>query len=66
MTTKRYDLLRHLRRHPAPSIAALARALGRECRRVPQDVEALTALDLIDRAHDLRAPFDTIQATIRL
>ena len=66
MTKKRYELLRHLHHHPAVSIAALARAIGRDYKRVHEDVEVLAELGLIERAHGVSAPFDTIEATIRL
>jgi hypothetical protein len=41
MTGERYRLLRHLHAHPEPSVSALARALGRQYRRVHADVAAL-------------------------
>ena len=41
LTPRRLELLRHLRRHAAPSIAELARALGRDYKRVHADVAAL-------------------------
>ncbi len=67
MTPKRLDLLRHLHRRPAASIAALARDLGRDYRRVHGDVEALVAAGLIDRGADgLRAEYAAIQADIAL
>jgi predicted transcriptional regulator len=49
MTPKRLALLRHVHRHPARSIRALAAALGRDYRRVHADVEALAAAGLLDR-----------------
>lgn len=67
MTTKRLELLRHLHRHPETSIAALARALGRDYKRVHEDVEALTAAGLIERDEEgLRADYDEIAATIAM
>jgi len=66
MTKRRYELLRHLRQHPAPSVAALARAVGRDYKRIHEDVEALAEIGLIERDHGLSAPFDTIEATLRL
>ena len=44
MTTKRFQLLRHLHVSPEVSVAALARSLGRDYKRVHEDVEALSAL----------------------
>jgi predicted transcriptional regulator len=49
MTPKRLALLRHVHRHPARSIRALAAALGRDYRRVHADVEALAGAGLLDR-----------------
>jgi predicted transcriptional regulator len=67
MTDKRHELLRHLHREPAPSIRALARALGRDYKRVHVDVEALTAASLVEqRGGLLRADYDEIQAVIRV
>lgn len=43
LTAKRYDLLRHVHRHPVPNVAALARELDRDYRRVHEDVVILRA-----------------------
>lgn len=65
MTEKRYELLRHLHRHPAPSIRALSRDLGRDFKRVHEDVTALEAIGLIERQGGvLRADYDEIRAAI--
>jgi predicted transcriptional regulator len=62
MTPKRLELLRHVHRHPARSIRALAAALGRDYRRVHPDVEALAAAGLSDRdEHGLRADYRTVK-----
>jgi|SRR5215472_17602778 len=66
MTEKRFELLRYVRRHPARSVAALARDIGRDYKRVHEDVEALTEIGLIERDQGLRVPFDQIQATISI
>ena len=67
MTPKRLELLRHVHRRPAASIAALARELGRDYRRVHDDVESLAAAGLIDRTGDrLHADYETIQADIAM
>ena len=69
MTKKRYELLRYVRRHPVRSVAALARNIGRDYKRVHEDVEALTEIGLIERGvglRGLRAPFDQIQTTISI
>lgn len=49
LTPKRYELIRHLRKNAEPSIRALARSLGRDVKRVHQDVTALEELGLIQR-----------------
>jgi predicted transcriptional regulator len=67
LTPKRLALLRHIHRHPATSIAALARMVGRDYKRVHEDVELLTAAGLIDRNEgQVRAEYDEIRATIAL
>jgi predicted transcriptional regulator len=66
MTEKRYELLRYVRHHPVRSIAALARDIGRDYKRVHEDVEALAEIGLIERDRGLRAPFDQIRATISI
>ena len=67
MTEKRYELLRRLHERPAVSIRALARDLGRDFKRVHEDVAALEAIGLIEREGGLlRADYDEIHASIRL
>jgi len=67
MTEKRYALLRRLHEHPAVSIRALARDLGRDFKRVHEDVAALESIGLIEReGGELRADYDEIRASIRL
>jgi predicted transcriptional regulator len=67
MTGERYRLLRHLHKHPEPSVSALARALGRQYRRVHADVAALEQAGLLDRSKgSVRATADRIRADIRL
>jgi predicted transcriptional regulator len=67
MTGERYRLLRHLHKHPEPSVSALARALGRQYRRVHADVAALEQAGLLDRSEGaVRATADRIKADIRL
>jgi len=66
MTGERYRLLRHLHAHPEPSISALARALGRQYRRVHEDVAILEGAGLLDRDKgSVRTTADAIQAEIR-
>ncbi len=68
MTDKRHELLRHLHQQPAVSIRALARALGRDFKRVHADVTALEAVGLVERDEQgrLRADYGRIEATILL
>ena len=67
LTPKRLALLRHIHREPATSIAALARVLGRDYKRVHEDVELLTAAGLLERSDgELRADYDEIRAAIAL
>lgn len=68
MTPKRYNLIRHLHQHPAPSIRALARSLERDIKRVHEDVTALEELGLIRRDHEtgaLSANIDEVMSTIK-
>lgn len=67
MTGKRLDLLRHLRRRRAASVAELARRLKRDYKRVHQDVEALEAAGLIARdGRGLSADYAEIRTVIAL
>lgn len=69
LTPKRMELLRHLHRNPAASIKALAKAVGRDYRRVHENVETLAEAGLVDRENDstgLSAPYDAIEARIAL
>jgi predicted transcriptional regulator len=67
MTGERYRLMRHLHAHPERSVSALARALGRQYRRVHADVAALEEAGLLDRSTgEVRATVDKITAEIRL
>src|SRR5437764_14967922 len=67
LTGERVRLLKHVHAHPEPSISALARALGRQYRRVHADVAALESAGLLEReAGAVRATADTLKADIRL
>ncbi len=69
LTPKRLELLRRLHRRPMASVAALSREVGRDYKRVHEDVEALASAGLIERGENgtaLTAPYDTIQTTIAL
>jgi predicted transcriptional regulator len=67
MTPRRLDLLRHVHRHPPRSIRALSIALGRDYRRVHEDVEALVTAGLLDRdATGLHADYATVRMGTRI
>lgn len=67
LTGERYRMLCHVHKHPEPSVSALARALGRQYRRVHADVTALEQAGLLDRSQGfVRATTDRISADIRL
>lgn len=67
MTGERFRLLRHVHAHPETSVSALARALGRQYRRVHADVALLERAGLIDRSTGVvRASVDKITAEIQL
>jgi len=61
------ELLRHVHQHGAKNIRALALALGRDDRRVHEDVEALEAAGLVDRDKaDLRAEYEAFDVQMRV
>jgi predicted transcriptional regulator len=67
LTPKRLEMLRHLHRHPAASVRALALTLRRAYANVHADVEALSEAGLIARDADgLRAAYDEITTRIAL
>jgi predicted transcriptional regulator len=67
LTPKRMELLRDVHREPAASIKALAERLGRDYKRVHEDVETLAASGLLLRDGGcVSAPYDAITAEMRL
>ena len=68
LSGKRLELLRQVRRKPAACIAELARALGRDYKRVHEDVEILATAGLLDRTDSggVRAGYDEIRTSISL
>jgi predicted transcriptional regulator len=67
LSPKRLELLRHVHQSPARSIRALALTLGRNYRRVHEDVEALEAAGLLDRDKEgLRADYDAFDVAMRV
>lgn len=67
MTDRRHELLRHLHQYPAVSIRALARDLGRDYKRVHEDLAALARISLVEQEGDLWcADYDEIHTSIQL
>ena len=67
LTGKRMELLRHVHRHEVASVRALAKALGRDYSNVHADVQALTAVGLLDNgAGGLTADYDAIETKIAI
>lgn len=67
LSPKRLELLRHLHRNPARNIKALATALGRDYRRVHEDVEALENAGLLERSKEgVRADYEAFDVNMRI
>ncbi|HET8995835.1 MAG TPA: hypothetical protein VFN42_04145 [Acetobacteraceae bacterium] len=67
LSPKRLGLLRHVHQHPAKNVRDLARALGRDYRRVHEDVTALQAAGLLDRDKDgVRAEYDSFDVRMQV
>jgi predicted transcriptional regulator len=67
LSPKRLELLRHIHQHPAKNIRSLASALGRDYRRVHEDVEALEVAGLLERDKDgVRAEYDAFDVQMRV
>jgi predicted transcriptional regulator len=67
LSPKRLELLRAVHEHPARSVKALAERLGRDYKRVHEDVETFTASGLLHRENgNVSAPYDAITAEMRL
>jgi predicted transcriptional regulator len=68
MTDKRLELLQHLRRQSAANVRQLAAALGRDYKRVYEDVNRLEEAGLIDRDDEGRlcVLWTEIQALVKL
>jgi predicted transcriptional regulator len=67
LSPKRLVLLRHVHANPPLTVAELAAKLGRDYKRVHEDVAALVRAGLLlrDKA-GIRAPYDKVQATVSL
>jgi predicted transcriptional regulator len=67
LSPKRLELLQAVHEQPARSVKALAERLGRDYKRVHEDVETLTASGLLHREDgSVSAPYDAITAEMRL
>ena len=67
LSPKRLEMLKHVHRHPANTVAELAKSLGRDYKRVHDDVSALAHAGLIVRDENgIRAPYDNVQAIVSL
>lgn len=67
LSPKRLELLKRVRQHPTNTVADLAKTLGRDYKRVHDDVSALARAGLIVRDENgIRAPYDSVQATVSL
>lgn len=67
LSPKRLALLRHVHAHPARSVAALAKTLARDYKRVHEDVSVLEHAGLLVREDRLiKAPYDHVQANVSL
>jgi predicted transcriptional regulator len=67
LTGKRLELLHYVHKSPAPSVRALAKALGRDYSNVHADGQALTAAGLLEIADGaVRADYDAIETRIAI
>ena len=68
ISPKRWELIEHLQKIGPSSIRALARSLGRDVKRVHEDVVALADWGIIDRTAEgkVEVPFDVIHADFDL
>jgi predicted transcriptional regulator len=66
LTGKRMELLSYVRRHPAASVRALAKGLGRDYSNVHADVQALASAGLLDTDGGVRADYDAIETKIAI
>ena len=67
LSPKRLQLLRHLHRNPAPNVRRLAAALGRDYRRVHDDVAALQEAGLLERdLEGLRADYEAFDVRLQV
>lgn len=67
LSPKRLALLRDVRQHPASNIAVLSKRIGRDYKRVHEDVSALVHAGLLVRdEHGISAPYDSVRTEVSL
>ena len=67
LSPKRLELLRHVHHQPVKNIRALAQSLGRDYRRVHDDVAALEAAGLLERDKEgVRTEYDAFAVQMRV
>ena len=67
LSPKRLELLRHIHRNPAKNIRTLAVALGRDYRRVHEDVETLGTAGLLERdKKGVRTGYDAFTVAMKI
>jgi predicted transcriptional regulator len=67
LSPKRLELLRYARQHQSENIAELAKSLGRDYKRVHEDVAALIHAGLLIRdKQGIRAPYDNVHTDVSL
>jgi predicted transcriptional regulator len=67
LSGKRMELLRYVRRHEVLSVRVLAKALMRDYSNVHADVQALSAVGLLDTTNGkVRADYDAIETRIAI
>lgn len=68
ISPKRWELIEHLQNIGPVSIRGLARSLGRDLKRVHEDVSTLIDWGVVERTEDgkICVPFDVIQADFAL
>jgi predicted transcriptional regulator len=68
LSPKRWELTEHLQKTGPLSVRGLARSLGRDVKRVHEDVSSLIAWGIIERNEDGKVcvPFDVIHADFDL
>lgn len=67
LTPRRLELLKSLHAHPTKDIMSLSRQVGRDYKRVYEDVRELTRAGLVQRdKKGVRVPYDVIRTELAL